>query len=334
MKKLVSLLTVAVMLVLAVPNVGYAANNTTWTKVAWNEWNYQNPEEGTNLTAKFVDNVLYIDGTGAIPSYTMDCLGNRPWNDCNIFYLEIGSQVTSIGANAFFNFPNLMTVKMFAGTFIEDVSAFKSVHEDCYFYIKGMNIVSRNIGSIPYTSLDSIAAFMAHYNGIYRYQLENYYMIGMVQNNTSAKIKDIAPATASTETNANYPLINYKSQISYTGNIGKNTHAVIEGRRQGVAAYEAINFLMGDYSFVNTYNISVYNTYGILAKTDMAATYTMTIPNAYKFPGRVFQLIQIANGACNILSDIDADESTVSFTTDTPTGVYALVYKDTFMGVQ
>lgn len=330
MKRIWSMLLVAVMIALSVPNVGYAADNDTWSKVAYNVWNYQNMEDGTNLTATFKDNTLSIEGIGAIPSYTTDCLGNRPWDKCNIFYVELGEQVTSVGANAFFNYPDLMSVKMYVSTFIEDVSAFKNVRSDCYFYIKGMNIVSRNIGNIPYTSLDSIAAFMEKYNGNYRFQLENYYMINMVQNNMMPKIKNVAPATPATVCNENYPLINYKSEISHDNNLPSDAHVLWESRRQGVAAYQAINFLMGDFSYVYTYNMSAYNTYGIITLTDTPVTYTVTIPNAYKFPGRTFQLIQIANGEFHILQDIDENENTVSFTTNTPTGVYALVYKDSF----
>ena len=54
----------------------------------------------------------------------------------------------------------------------------------------------------------------------------------------------------------------------------------------------------------------------------------MEIPNAYKFPGRQFSLIQLGAGSVNTLVDEDTDDNTIPFTTDYPSTVYALVYHD------
>ena len=330
MKRIVSMLCVAMMLVLSLPMASNAAENATWTKVAYQKWNYQNEADGTNLTVTFSssEHTLTVEGVGAIPSYTADAMGNRPWNKLPIWYIEIGNGVTSIGANAFSGYELLMKVEMSVSTFIEDPSAFWGACKNCRFVISGMDIQSRNIGTIPYTSLDSIVTFMSKYDGNYRYQLENYYMIGMAQNNTYPRIENIAPLIATTDANVNYPLINYKTQLT-SPMYPESAKLTMEGRRQGPLANEIFSLLIGDNTYVNAYNVSVYNS-GTVYKTDIPYMYTMTIPNAYKFPGRTFSLIQITNGACNVLADVDSSDDTVSFMTDTPTGVYALVYKDNF----
>lgn len=329
MKRIVSVLCIAMMLILSLPMRSLAAENPTWTTEAYLKWNYQNEAEGTDVTVTFSNetHILRVDGVGALPSYTTELLGQRPWHGMPIWYIEIGSGITSIGANAFCGYPLLMSVQMYANTFIEDANAFWGAREKCIFTIRGMNIQSRNMGNIPYTSLDSIVTFMLKHNGYYHYQMENYYMIGMAQNNTSPRIQNIAPLSMSTEMNPLYPLIDYTSVIT-SPMYGENVELIIDGRRQGPLAYEAFSILLGDNTFVNAYNVSVKNRH-MIYKTEVPYIYTMTVPKAYVFPGRTFSLIQIANGACNVLIDVDSSDETVTFITDTPTGVYALVYKDT-----
>lgn len=326
MKRILSLLCMIALLVLVCPTNSYAVESATWTTKAYNEWGYQDAATGTDITVKFTDadNKLTIIGTGVIPAFGQ--YEQRPWENCNIYHLEIDNGITSIGANAFSGFDYLMKVWMYANTFIEDVSAFKGAREECIFYIKGMDIVNRGIGKVPYTSLDSIVDFMQAYNGNYRYVLENYYMIGLAQNITSPKIEKITPQSASKEVNAQYPIINYKSTIAKITSDG--THMLIEPRRQGKLAYEVFSILMGENNYACAYNIVAYGARGTITQTTTESEYCMIVPAAYQYPGRSFSLIQIANGECNVLADLDMHDGTVTFATDTPTGVYALVYSD------
>lgn len=328
MKKVISFMMIIAMIIIMLPVNSYAAEYPVWTKLTSSRWNYQNEVDGTDLTVTYFDetHTLIVTGVGAIPSYTTEYLGKRPWHGLPIWYIEIGDGVSSIGANAFCSYPFLMKVQMYANTFIEDTNAFWGGREECLFTIRGMNIQSRNNGKIPYTSLDSMVAFMQRYSGYYRYQMDNYYMVGMAQNNTSPKIENLAPGCTSTEGNPNYPLIDYSSVLT-SPMYGKGVSLTIDGMRQGPLAYEAFSILMGENVYVNAYNISVKDKQTVY-KTEVPYIYTMTVPRAFQYPGRIFTLIQIANGACQVLEDVDTNESTVTFITDTPTGTYALVYKD------
>lgn len=310
-------------------NVVYAAEVTSpcWTQNG-SEWNYKD-NNGTDLTAKILGNTLHIKGTGAIPSYSRDCLGNRPWHEKTIYEIVIADSVTEIGAEAFSNMKNVNSVTMPVSTLIVDPSAFAGLHEGCSFYITGTNITSHNIGTIPYNSLDSIAAMMQKYNGKYYYKLANYYMTTLAQNQLFPKIDNLAPSDALTKDfNPNYPVIDYTSRISIVSGTTESLKPNISCRQQGKAALEVFSAVIGDKQYVAAYNISVNNYKGVVKETATPLQFSMTIPAAYKYPGRQFSLIQLGNGVVNILEDEDMSDDTVTFSTTMATAVYALVYKD------
>lgn len=333
MKKMISTILAVALVILAIPMTGKATENATWTKVVYNEWNYQNELEGTNITAKYNQDThtLTVTGVGAIPAYYSGCLGNRPWDKCPIWYIDISNGITSIGANAFNGYPCLMKVTMSANTFIEHVNAFGGAMDECMFDFKGVDMQERPNGKFVYTSLDSLVKFMTHYNGTYRYRLENYYMVQMAQNNTSPAIQNLAPMTVSEETNEKYPLINYKANISCDA-YGKNAVFKMTGERQKDEVLRIFEQYMGDYNYINAYRVSIFDGTTIF-KTSKAYEYTMTIPNAYKFPGRTFALIQMADGQINILEDMDMNDETITFKTYLPTGLYAMIYKENFVAL-
>lgn len=332
MKKLLGILTIcAILASLAVPSNVMASANSTWIQESGSEiWHYTEGSE-TELIAKLQGETLYIQGHGAIPEYDRDHLGNRPWHNRTIRSLVIADSVTSIGAEAFSNMKYLYRVTMSAGTFIESPTAFAGAAPECIFDITGTNIVSRNIGNVPYTSLDSIAAFMQNYNGVYRFSLANYYMIGWVQHSVSPKIIDLSPMDAlTTYSNPNYPIPDYPSVIEFQSHKpDASMHAHIQCRQQGKAALEVFSIVLGDATYAAAYNMSVSSSKGTVTKTSAPVTYVMTIPAAFQFPGRQFSLIQLGNGVVNILEDEDQNDTTLTFTTDYPTAACALVYRDT-----
>lgn len=331
MKKLLSILTVCALIVsLAMPSNVMAAGNSTWNQENGKEiWHYT-AEPETDLTATLQGGTLYIQGYGAIPDYDREHLGNRPWHNRSIQSLVIADTVTSIGAEAFSNMKTLYRVTMSAGTFIESPTAFAGIAQDAIFEITGTNIVSRNIGNVPYTSLDSIAAFMQNYNGVYRYRLANYYMIDWVQNSVSPRIENVSPLDAlTTYSNPNYPIPNYPSTLEFVSpRPDSSMHGHIQCRQQGTTALEIFSIVLGDATYAAAFNMSVSSSKGTITRTNAPLTYVMTIPAAFQYPGRQFSLIQLGKGVVNILEDEDLNDGTLTFTTDYPSAVCALIYKD------
>lgn len=330
MKRLLGILIVCALAVsLIVPERAAAANNSVWVKEAGKEaWTYTDGQ-GTNLVAKIQEDTLYIQGEGAVPSYDRDCLGNRPWHNKAVKALVIEKGITSIGAEAFSNMKYVQHVTMWASTFIESPTAFGGAEEECLFDIMGTNIASRNIGNVPYNSLDSIAAFMERFNGYYRFSLANYYMINWVQNSAYPKVENVSPQDAlTTYSNPKYPLLNYQNSLDFVSpKPDKDMSLNIRNRRQGTAALEAFSIMLGDATYVTAYNISVSGKNGAMTHTDTPLTYVMTIPTALQYPGRQFSLLQIGNGVVNVLADEDWNDATLTFTTDYPSTVYALIYR-------
>lgn len=331
MKKLISLLcSLAMAVMLVVPMNIMAAEETGWVKESGKEaWIYTDGQ-GTNLTAKIEGNTLYIQGSGAVPAYSRDMLGNRPWHNKTIYSIVIDEGITSIGAQAFSSMNKLHEVTMPVSVFIEDTTAFGNTPVDSIFYFKGTNIVSRNIGNVPYTSLDSIVAFMQKYNGTYTYRMDNYYMTTWVQNSVLPKIDKLSPVDAtSAYYNEKYPIINCQSELSFVSQKPDYTmNASIVSKQQGKTALEVFSIVLGDNTYAAAYNVSVYNWKGAVKYTDTPLTYKMTIPGAFQYPGREFTLIQFGEGVVNFLTDEDTDDTTFTFTTNYPSTVYGLVYKD------
>ena len=332
MKRVISILCAIVMaVIIAMPLNANAAEGTGWIKVNGEEaWTYTDGQ-GTELLAKIMDNTLYVKGNGAIPAFDHWLLGNRPWHNKTIYKIVIEEGITSIGAHAFSDMKTLHEVTMPASAFIEETTAFGNIPVDSIFYFKGTNIVSRNIGNVPYTSLDSIVAFMQKYNGTHIYRMDNYYMTTWVQNSVMPKIDKLSPVDANSQYyNPNYPIINTQSQLSFV--TPKTDYTIIAKEsydEQRGLALEIFSIVLGDKTYATAYNMSVHNWKGEMKYTDAPITYKMTIPAAYQFPGRKFTLIQFGDGVVNFLEDEDADETTLTFTTNYPSTVYGLVYQDT-----
>lgn len=332
MKKFISVLTMcALVLSLMMPMQAKAADNPRWEKEPDREgWTYTDGQ-GTNLLARIEDDTLYIRGTGVVPSYDKDCLGNRPWHDKAVRRLIIEKGVTSIGAEAFSNLRELRYVSMYVGTFIESPTAFGNEAGGCLFDFFGTDIVSRDVGNVPYNSLDSITAFMQRFNGYYNFTLANYYMIKRVQNMAWPEIVNVSPQDAlSTYTNLKYPIVDYSSSLEIISQKPEEKmYTYIKSKPQGPAALEAFSLVLGDATYVTAYNMAITGESSDYSRTDVPLTYVMTIPPAVRYPGRQFSLIQIQPGAINILTDEDISDATLTFTTDFPSTVYALVYRDT-----
>lgn len=331
MKKLFCLICFTTILIVLFPNTAKAASdNACWTRVKEDTWILQDGQ-GTDLKASLKDNALYISGKGAIPNYSELTLGNRPWHEKGVFTIFIEKGVTSIGAHAFSNFPRLYNVDMYSNTFIEDSTAFAGAAKDCMFHVFGTDMARRDIGRIPFTSMDQFVTVMRKYNYDYRFYFANLYMTQYVKQGVTPAWYKIYPMDAtSTDQNPEYPLKNFDSAIiCNTPDDSYATSYIIENYRQGKAALQAFDAFMGDNTFGCTYTMAAYKRDVKVEKASATPMqYVISIPAVLRYPGRQFSLLQIGKGVVNILPDLDSCDDTMTFMTDCLSTGYALVYKD------
>lgn len=331
MRKILGILCAVIVTCITIfpANVYAESQGPRWTANGGNTWTYTDGQT-TNLTAKIIGDTLYITGTGAVPAYSRDCLGNRPWHNSAVTAIVIYNGITSVGAEAFSNIKTVRQVTIPVSVYIEDVTAFGGLAEECLIYIQGMDMVSRDIGTIPYNSLDSMVSMMKQYSS-YKFQLENYYMIGLAQNDAGGTLQNLIPRDAlGTSYNKNFPLYDLSSNLTVANSYGQEIGSLtINNRQQGRNAMEIFALAIGENQYVASYNMSMSNRQGIVKHTDSPIQYTMTVPAAYQYPGRQFTLIQLGDGVINMLPDEDTNDTTVTFTTVYVSTAYALVYTDT-----
>ncbi len=314
-----------VMIFLAFPINSLAAKDGKWFHKEPNIWTLKD-SDGNDIYAEFEDHKLYIKGKGAIPSY--EVLYNRPWNNCKfINEVYIGKDITSIGKNAFAYMDSVCRVYMYSSTFIEDNTAFNDLYNDALFYIMGMDIVDAGSGKIPFTSLDSIASMVNTYADKYRFVFDNYYMINMIKSGYNTPYyKSLAPMDVfTTVSNPNYP---YKDvTINVTTDESALKRANVKINNPGYNCRVALEAFMGDYNYVASYTMEATQALKRVEKWPAPVQYTFTVPAAYKLAGRQFKILQIVPGVVNILDDMDSSDDTITFMTDYPSTVYAIVYK-------
>lgn len=335
MKKIILSFFTLLLILVYVPafHVNAAEDNAVWVNSGNMTWTL-NRDDGTNITVKLIGNVLHVQGTGAVPSYSPESLGLRPWHVANISVYEIlvYDGITEIGSRAFSDMSYLEKVTMNANVFLKDGTVFAGAREGCRFTFLGTNMATEMIGGkIPYTSLDSIVHYaLANNNGNYYYIFANHYMKRMVDLKSGNKLFNVvASDDYDNTTNPNYPYIDISTKVKkVSGELHYLTAITTQSNIQGKNALEIFALVMGDNQYAGAYNVSLNVNNNVIKKTDAPVTYSMEIPNAYKFPGRQFSLIQLGAGTVNTLVDEDSDDNTITFTTDYPSTVYALVYHD------
>ena len=85
MRKLIGVLCAAILTCISIcpMNVHAESQGPVWTANGENTWTYSDGQS-TNLIAKIMNDTLYITGTGDVPAYSRDCLGNRPWHNSTV----------------------------------------------------------------------------------------------------------------------------------------------------------------------------------------------------------------------------------------------------------
>lgn len=327
-KKGLAMILTLVLMLLVMPADKVRAEGAVWTHPG-DGWHYL---QGTDIKVKITKDVISIEGTGALPDADYWKLYERPWHTSSATHLRIAGTITSIGSYSFYKCSNIKSVEMYTSTFIDDKNAFEGIAYCPIFRIADAPVQTRMYGTIPFTSLDSIQAFAQTNTMGAAYILDDRKMAEAFQNSTNPTICNVYWANDS-----NAPWNN----VDDNGNGNKATNICrlsantpdytlkVSAQRQypGPACYEAYAAFIGDYTFVNTYNLSVEKEKKTVYQTDKELEYVLTIPVEYRNPLRSFRMLAIGSGTVYIYDDLDATTETITFKTDKPTAAYALIYK-------
>ncbi len=290
--------------------------------------------DGTDITATIDDTYLYISGNGAIPSYNEHTWSYRPWHKWdNIKHLVIDETITSIGEYAFANMSELEDISMYSTTFIEDNSAFTGIAYEPVFHIIGYSETARYIGTIPYTSLDSIKAFAQSTYLRASFLFDQQYMVELFQNSANPTITNVFCYYDSTkpwedlDENENG---NKETELCRVVTATSDGDLSVDCYKQvvGTNYYEAFATVIGTDTLAATYSMEVYRNDVLVRTTLSELCYELQIPAEYQQAGRTFRIISIDKSNVTVHEDLDLSDSTITFSTSTPSTVYALVYSD------
>lgn len=304
------------------------AQHQTWVSQG-NGWHYL---QGTDIKVQIANDIIHFTGTGEIPDFDYWFLYERPWATSNCSIVMIDSTITSLGKYTFYKMDKVKNVYMSTNTFITDPTVFEGIAYKPVFRITSSGENTKMIGTIPYTSYDSIKAFAQVNSMGAAYILDNKKTALAFQESVNPTICNVYWATdekapwSDVDVNGNG---NVKTPIcKFTlPNTDPTLGVTAQRKYPGMACYEAYAAFIGDYTFATTFNISVERASKKIQKTDTPLQYTLTIPPQYRQPGRNFRLLAIGAGVVNIYDDLDANYDTITFATDTPSTAYALVYK-------
>ncbi len=331
------------------------AQELVWTHPG-NGWHYLT---GTDISVKIENKAVYVYGTGEIPDCDYWKLYERPWANTDAESVYIAETITSIGKYAFYDMPKLRYINMYTSTFIKDMTCFDKICYKPIYRLYDKPVRTEMIGTIPYTSLDSIKMVaQTNYNGAC-WIMDSPAKVQEFQNSTnptvpnvyyaSEKVKrlpdevtDIAPEKdvpwESIETYSNGDVVTPICKIS-PETPAPSLIASAQKKYQGRACLEAYAAFIGDYTFAATFNVTIMKnervvtpSYQVVVENKVMQTedeikYILTIPQEFRLPGRSFRLLGIGDGVVNIYDDLDLDDSTITFATRTPSAAYALVYQ-------
>lgn len=288
---------------------------------------------GTNVTARLAYKILYIEGNGEIPDYSPANYAERPWQYLDFDTISISQGITQIGSYAFADLPKVKDVTIQSTTIVKDSTCFQGMKSDVIFRIRGNATTPKQCGSISITSLDSICANAP--NGIattfildseseaQKFREKAYPYLRYVY---SASDKD------SKWENREDLTKDYKymtlCKIAPNSGLDYLANMTAQKRPQGSQYLEAISSLIGDYTYVCSYNMALAKLGTIYYGTNEPKKYILNLSPKEQIPERMYRLIEIGpDGQIYYLDDEDNDCATVTFSTAYPTSTYALVYK-------
>lgn len=353
-KKLLALSMAVAMIAGIVPMHAKAATAHTWT--ALGNGRYQ--LDGTAVIFEIKGQTMNVTGTGAIPDFDYWELVKTPWAGSRIVSINIAGSVTSIGRYVFSNpdatdfatkpygedgpeqadgiMNNLKYVTMSTTTFISDWTTFNKSGQRVIFRIQNAGVTTEMIGTIPYTSFDSIKAFAQSSTTGTSFIFDTHALASEFQNSTNPTIQNVFAANDIVDNVAPWnDLDKYQNGGLRTamGEMKPNPGYIvtISKKYQGRACYEAFAAYIGDHTLGATYNITVTDkstARNRIMTSDAPYQFTVTIPKELRKPGRTFRMIGLATDVINVFEDTDTRGDTITFSSNRPTATYALIYKD------
>ncbi|MDD2971477.1 MAG: hypothetical protein PHE02_05020 [Lachnospiraceae bacterium] len=358
-RKLLALSLAAVMIFCVVPMDVKAAEAHTWTALG----NGRFQLDGTAIIFEVNNQTLHVTGTGAIPDFDYWELNKTPWATAKIGAITVDGSITSIGKYVFsntnasdFSMPqrgqdkngetvmltddgvmsNLKYVNLSTKTFVADWTTFNKAGQYLIFRIKDEGVTTEMIGTIPYTSMDSITAMAQSSAAGSSFIFDNHERASSFQNSTNPTIANVWAANDKIDGVAPWTQLDkYHNGGAYTG-MGSMTPnpgyiVNITQKYQGRECYQAFAAYIGDNTLGCAYNITVTDkstARNRIMTSDTPYQFTVTIPEGLRKGGRTFKMIGLAQDVVNVFDDADGDGSTITFSSNRPTATYALIYKD------
>lgn len=305
------------------------ASGETWSRIGDGSYML----DGTNITVRISGDTIHISGNGAVPDYDERTLSQRPWHKAACKNLVIDSTITSIGTYAFASLTELKKITLSSTTFIADKTSFAGIAYAPIFRILGYTETVSYIGTIPYSSLDSIKAFAQKNSHDASFLLDHSYMVPLFQNSTNPTIANVYCAydtgepwkDAATDHNGNqYTKFCKLLSTSPGGSLELNAEKLYADK----SVYEVFASVIGDYIFAYTFTMTLQkNDRVFVTQTLEPMFYQLTLPDELVAAGRTFRIISTGQGSIEILEDLDTSDSTVTFMTKIPQAAFAVVYQ-------
>lgn len=326
--KILSVVLTLILVFSIMPTTTVNAKGETWISLG-DGWYAL---DGTDIKVEITSNTIHITGTGAIPDYDERSLSERPWHNATCKTLIIDNTITSIGTYAFSYLNLLEDITLSSTTFIAATNSFTGSANEPVFHIKGYAETVNYIGTIPYTSLDSIKFFAENNSNYASFVLDEWYMVSLFQNSTNPTIANVYCRYDTTKPweNVTDNLNGNKStEFCTLASANPNGNLALTAKQCYIDStyYEAFSSVIENYSLATTFTMELERE-GLVTvrKTLYPLYYKLTIPEEYRQAGRSFRILSMAQGTVEVLEDLDTDDTTVTFMTQYPTSTFALVY--------
>lgn len=331
LKKWIALLAAIAILIGIMPVPTVKAADETWLNLG--DGNYL--LNGTDIKAEISGDTIHVSGNGAIPDYDERTLSKRPWHRSTCKKLVIDNTITSVGTYAFASLPQLEYITFSSATFLADKSSFAGIAYAPVFRILGYSETVTYIGTIPYSSLDSIKAFAQKNNNNAYFLLDHSYMVPLFQNSVNPTISNVYCAYDTIifwENNAADYDHNGNRYTEFCELLSKTSDGYLtlyaEKLYADKSVYELISTVIGDNTFAYTFSMKMErNDIVPVTRTLEPMFYRITLPDEFLAAGRTFKIISIGQGSVEVLDDLDVNDTTVTFLTKIPQAVFAVVYQ-------